>query len=403
VENGVVSITPDDLSFFDSLVLMVEPMTTSNASLAEDYEQALRDLGPWQPIGNPVDQRFDNGWVYRLGVGVATLNGTRYTAQTVVARHGNQRVRFWELADSDGTFNRYKKVIGNAIASAQDISFKPAAAPSKASAASGAAPAVKANKPDAAFGKGVSGVYVGMERGLSASAGVGTGQQQVFNQSSGRVETSNTGTATTMQTQISDFMEVDVFYPDGSYRRRLPVRGLASDQAWDRQQQKILWGTWQQQGNKIIVTRGAYSTTYTLDHGNTLISDRGRPWVKITSQAGGRLEGIYARDDYRGSGAPRLNLHADGTYQEQGNFLRMIGSAWHLLVPDANAMLGRWNDAQFDRAMSASNGTYTFDNFTLTLRTNDGRTWQINAYVPPGENAAKPKRLVINGRALVRD
>jgi len=397
VENGVVAVAPNGLPQGATLVLLVEPATKSNESLADAYAQALRDFGPWRPVGEPVEQRFDNGWVFRLGVGVATLEGVNYTAQTAVARRAGLRVRFWVLADSDDTFNRYKNAVGNAIASAQDITHPPAIA----SAPSGAP--VKAHKPDPAFGKGVSGVYVGIERGLSASAGVGSGPQQVFNQSTGRYETSNTGTAPQMRTQIDDFAEVDVFYPDGSYRRRLPIRGLASDVDWDRRQQKVLWGTWQRDGSKLIVRRGSYTTSYTIESDNTLTSDRGRPWVKLAPSSDARLDGTFARDDFRDTGAPRLTLRPDGTYQEHRNFLRMVGSPWHLLEPDADAMIGRWNDAQFERAMSASSGKYSFDNFTLTLRATDGRIWQINAYVPAGEGLPKPKRLVINGRALLRD
>jgi hypothetical protein len=48
----------------------------------------------------------------------------------------------------------------------------------------------------------------------------------------------------------------------------------------------------------------------------------------------------------------------------------------HLVEPDADAMVGR---------------------------ATDGRIWQINAYVPVGEAPPKPRRLVINGRALIRD
>jgi len=39
----------------------------------------------------------------------------------------------------------------------------------------------------------------------------------------------------------------------------------------------------------------------------------------------------------------------------------------------------------------------------LTLRASDGRVWQINAYVPAGETAPRPRRLVMNGRVLVRN
>jgi len=53
--------------------------------------------------------------------------------------------------------------------------------------------------------------------------------------------------------------------------------------------------------------------------------------------------------------------------------------------------------------MAASSGTYSFDNFTLTLRASEGRIWQINAYVPEGEAAPRPRRLVMNGRVLVRN
>lgn len=66
-------------------------------------------------------------------------------------------------------------------------------------------------------------------------------------------------------------------------------------------------------------------------------------------------------------------------------------------------MVGRATDAQIESVMGASSGKYSFDNFTLTLRANDGRIWQINAYVPVGEAPPKPRRLVINGRALIRD
>lgn len=402
VENGVVAVSPDDLPTGASLLLLVEPVQKSNELLAEAYDQALRDLGPWRPVGNPVEQKFDTGWAFRLGVGVATLEGKTYTAQTAVARRGDQRVRFWALADSDNTFNRYKNAVGIAIASAQDITHPPAIATVPSGTPVKAA-ALKTHKPDTAFGKGISGVYVGIERGLSASAGVGRGPQQVFNQSTGRYETSNTGTAPAVQTQISDYAEVDVFYPDGAYRRRLPVRGLASDPNWERRQQKDLWGTWQRNGNKIIVRRGAYTTSYTVENDNTLISDRGRSWARIAPSSGKRLDGMYARADYRDAVAPRLVLRADGSYEDRGDFLRMIGSATNLVAPDGDAMLARWSDAEARRALAGGSGTYTYENFTLTLRDRDGRVWQLNAYVPPGEALPRPRRLVINGRALVRD
>ena len=48
----------------------------------------------------------------------------------------------------------------------------------------------------------------------------------------------------------------------------------------------------------------------------------------------------------RHASAPRLILRADGSYEDRGDFLRMIGSAWHLVVPDGDVMIKQWNDAQ---------------------------------------------------------
>ena len=416
VQNGVVAVSPNDLPSGGQLILLVEPAKPSNEPLAQAYDQALRDLGPWRPVGQPAEHKFDTGWTFRLGVGVATLEGRNYTAQTAVGRRGDLRVRFWALADSDATFNRYKNAIGVAISSAQDITHPPAqaAAPpqqqSSPAAGKRVTPTADAGRLPPGFGQGISGVYVGIERGLSARAGVGSGPQQVFNQSTGRYETSNTGTATAPMAQVSDFLEVDVFYPDGTYRRRLPIRGLNSDYGWEKTQQLPLWGAWKREGDKIVITRkpGRYeiavqsTTTYTLK-GDELISSRGRPWVKLPLHAGTRLDGTYGREDLRRPDAPKLTLHADGTYQERDRFLRMVGSPWHLVEPDADAMVGRATDAQIEGVMGASSGTYSFDNFTLTLRASDGRIWQINSYLPAGEAAPKPRRLVMNGRVLVRD
>jgi len=78
------------------------------------------------------------------------------------------------------------------------------------------------------------------------------------------------------------------------------------------------------------------------------------------------------------------------------------GSAWHLVHLGADAVVGRVSDARLAQAMSASSGTCSFQNITLTLNAHDDRVWQINAYVPPGEPMPGARRLVINGPALDR-
>ena len=121
VKDNVLVVVPNDLPAGRTLLMMIEPLSKSSASLQADYDQALRDLAPWRPVGQPVEQRFNTGWVFRMGVGVVSLNGIIYTAETTVARHRKMRVRFWVLADSDATFNQYKNTFSTAMSSAQDI------------------------------------------------------------------------------------------------------------------------------------------------------------------------------------------------------------------------------------------------------------------------------------------
>ncbi|MDH5199038.1 MAG: hypothetical protein OEY20_17480, partial [Gemmatimonadota bacterium] len=324
---------------------------------------------------------------------VVTLNGRNFTGHTAVARSGDRLVRMWVLAESDATYNRYRSAILTAIASAQDIATAVAATPVPADApAPAAAPAlpqaIPTVNPDSltlvtGFGTGVSGVYVGVERSVMAMAGVGPGG----------------GTAPA--SQIGDFAEVHVFFADGTFRQRMPIRGLATDLAWERGRIPVLWGTWTRDGDRVTVRRGGFTSTYTID-GADLLDDRGRPWVKLPVPEHVTLDGTYVRDDFRDPDAPRLILRADGTYEDRGGFVRMVGLSWHLLVPDGDALSSGWTDAQGRQIMAGGSGTYTYDAFSLTLRDVDRRVWRINAYIPAGQTLPRPERLVINGRALVR-
>jgi hypothetical protein len=397
VAEGVATIVPGDLLPGAALLLLVEPPAKSSETLEAAYAQALRDLGPWTPAGEPVTQRFDTGWAFRLGTGVTQLQGRSWIAQTAVALREGQRIRFWVLADSEATFNRYKNPVGVAISSAQDSS-RPAAAIHTGPEPAPAVPAVALNP---AFGQGVSGAYLGLERGARASAGAG-GQQLVLDLAANYIGIGNAPGSPQLQVSLADYLEVDVFFPDGTYRRGLPIRGLDGDLAWERRQQPIRWGTWKREGDQIITRRGSYTVVYTMQ-GDRLISHRDRPWRKLPLIKDVRLEGTFARADFRDPDAPRLVLRADGTYEDRGSFLRMVGSAWHLVVPDGDTMVSRWSDAQARRIMGGGSGTYQFRNNTLTFRDRDGRIWQINAYLPPDSQPPAARFLVINGYTLTRD
>jgi len=125
--------------------------------------------------------------------------------------------------------------------------------------------------------------------------------------------------------------------------------------------------------------------------------------VKLPLPQNSRIDGSFARADYRDAGAPRLVLYADGRYEDRGGFLRMVGSASNLVAPDGNTLVSRWTEAEAQRALAGGGGSYTFETFTLTLNDRDGRIWQIGVYIPPGENIAQPRQLVINGYSLVKD
>jgi hypothetical protein len=370
IKDNVLVLVPGDLPPGAVLMFMIEPPAPHKQSLDGAYQKALSDLGPWKPVGQVQEQAASNDWRFRFGVGVTQLEGVTYTALTAVALRRDLMARFWILADSDSTYNRYQAIVLNAISSVQDIK-------SASAAASAPAPAAKpVSKLDPAFGKGISGVYVGIVRGLRTSAAV--------------------------QTYIDDYEEVDVFFPDGTYRRRLPIRGLNGDLGWERKQQLPLWGTWQQQGSIVMVRRGNYQARYTLQ-GQQLVDDRGRTWYKVKLPAAQRIDGVYARADFRDADAPRLILRADGTYEDRGEFIRMVSSSGNLVEPDGDTMLARLSESDYNKLRRSSIGTYTYENFSLTLHAQDGRIWQINAYVPSHENFPYVKQMVINGRKLQRD
>jgi hypothetical protein len=370
IKENVLILVPDDLPPGAVLMFMIEPPVPHKQTLEGAYQKALNDLGPWKPVGQVQEQTANNDWRFRFGVGVTQLEGVSYTALTAVALRRDLLARFWILADSDTTYNRYQSTVLNAISSVQDIKNASSAASAPALAAKAA------SKLDPAFGKGLSGVYVGTVRSVRASAAV--------------------------QTYIDDYEEIDVFFPDGTYRRRLPIRGLNSNLAWERQQQLPLWGNWQQQGSSIIVRRGNYQSRYTLQ-GQQLIDDRGRAWYKVKLPAAQRIDGVYARADFRDADAPRLVLRANGSYEDQGEFLRMVSSSGNLVEPDGDTMLARLNESEYKKLLRSSSGTYSYENFTLTLHAQDGRIWQVNAFVPSSESFPKVRQMVVNGYKLQRD
>lgn len=63
------------------------------------------------------------------------------------------------------------------------------------------------------------------------------------------------------------------------------------------------------------------------------------PWLEVPATWSRKVESslvVVVPNDL-----PRLLLRADGSYEDRGGFLRVIGSPWNLVVPDGDAMVSR--------------------------------------------------------------
>jgi hypothetical protein len=402
VENGVVVAVPGDLPSGASFLLMVEPVRTlPPVGLETEYDQAVADLGPWSPVGSPSDQAPGGaGWMFRLGTGVTRLNGKPYTALTAVARRGSLRARFWVLADTDDTYNRYQSAFTNAIASVQDYTapsqaLPPAPPRTDVAPAGGGTPRFE----HPAF-EGISGIYTGLVRGLSATASAG-GLTTTFDPQTGSLGSAYSSAAPSMGTTISDSQERVLVLPDGTFRWGLPERGLDSDLSWDRRTIPSRWGTWRQKGDRIVMVREGSTDAYTVRNGE-LVDERGRSWTKVRELPWQHIDGTWVREDFRDASAPRLILRSDGSYEDRGGFLHMAGGAIGLVVPDGWENISRWSGAEADRYLGPSTGTYRLEDFTLTLNATDGRVWKLNAYLPPDASSDDLNVMMLNTLRLVR-
>ena len=407
VENGVVVAMPGDIPDGAQFLLMVEAVQAAPGEISSDYEQALRDLGPWTPVGAPVDQR--PGGQLELPAGRrrgqaqrAYLHGydgrgaTGLPARPLLGARGYGR----HLQPLPGRLHqRHRQRSGlrrcrrGGYAGIRGADVHPVVPNMRKGLGSGTL--------DPSFGEGLSGVYAGWTRGLSASAS-GGGLGPTYDTRTGTMGSSVSAANPTMATSITDFEDLVLLLPDGTFRQGLPLRGLGSDLSYDRRSIPSRWGTWTQENGRVVVRRSGTTAVYGMRDG-TLVDGRDRPWVKVAPPEARAIEGTYARADYRDPRAPRLVLRADGSYEDRGGFLRMVSSAMSLVVPDGGSLVRQGSDAEVARWLGPSRGTYVLQDFTLTLRTDDGRVWQVSAHAPAGGPPGSPDVLVIGTYRLVRE
>ena len=178
-----------------------------------------------------------------------------------------------------------------------------------------------------------------------------------------------------------------VFFTDGSYRYGLPPRGLPS--APDRAEIPSRWGTWTEADGVVEVTRGGVVESHLARTNDALVdTDHGVEWTTVTGfPAGTRLDGSFARADFRDPGAPRIALSSDGRFVTTGSFATMVGSLMRVVGPITDASL------------TEGSGTYTIAPFQLALAFDDGRELHFALLPAPGE----PTGLQVGESVLARD
>lgn len=178
-----------------------------------------------------------------------------------------------------------------------------------------------------------------------------------------------------------------VFFADGTYRYGLPPRGLPS--APDQAEVPSRWGTWTEADGVVEVTRDGTVESRLVRSGDTLVdADRGVEWTPVTGfPAGFRLDGTYARADFRDPGAPRISLASDGRFVTTGSFASMVGGLLNVVGP------------RTDLSLAAGGGSYLIAPFQLALAFVDGRELDFALLRAPGD----PTGLQVGESVLALD
>jgi hypothetical protein len=116
--NDLVIAVPGSAPGGTTFLFVVEPVRlVASGPIDADFERAASAPGLWSPAATPLRREITDEWTFLIGSGALALNGTAYAALTAVARRNALRARFWALADSEDTRERYEPAVLGAIAS----------------------------------------------------------------------------------------------------------------------------------------------------------------------------------------------------------------------------------------------------------------------------------------------
>ncbi len=162
-----------------------------------------------------------------------------------------------------------------------------------------------------------------------------------------------------------------VMYEDGSFYYEMPLEGLQSfDREKSRREEVEYWGTYAFDGASGSWQRATYEPSELELDENDVLQVQGSPFYRCAPVDGLRLEGAWTTyadptdpDLSRGGVQPIIRFSADGRFQDEGLFESGL-----FLLPEAP------DDGSVDaQAVAPGKGTYEIENYTLTLKYDDGR------------------------------
>ncbi len=182
------------------------------------------------------------------------------------------------------------------------------------------------------------------------------------------------------------------FLPDGRATRVLPAEGLHGfDFDYWHEMDPMSFGHYRLSGGtgKIEWDGGGGTTPLRLSRDGLVIDGRG-PYRRFDPCDGLRLEGTYRRSDWR-TLDPDLGKNAHITFHRDGSF------ADEAMLDMSGAMWWRPGKDYLTEKPIAGRGTYSIEDYTLTLLYEDGRKRRINFTLPPDEVAGQVSAFMVNG------
>lgn len=191
--------------------------------------------------------------------------------------------------------------------------------------------------------------------------------------------------------------------PDGLYRYGMPSQGLGPGIEADRAMLPIRWGIWRAEGDTIVIERAGQTERLSITREGVLTDQDGNEFSVVRQTEAQKIDGVWAREDFREPGAPRLRLDPDGRFMTSGPFTQIVASLfnvadWGACDPNAPTSYG-----EIDPIWREGVGRYDFSDFALTLDYDDGRMIRIGTIARTADDGAVESLRIGDTHWFVRD